>query len=291
MGRRNLGREVVEIDMGTYLLGTTIEVINHQLKRGAIRYVLFDFDGTISLIRSGWENIMTQLIAEKLLNTPKGYELGEQVVFSIAKMFVRKSAGVQTIFQMKWLSNKVVEFGGKFVSPWIYKQLYNERLLKYIAIRIEALRNKQISPDNFLVPGIREFLERLRILGVQCYLASGTDRNHVLDEVALLEIEKYFSEIYGAQGWKNVKKVAVRQIMRKHSPRCGEFATFGDGFVEICETKRVGGIAVGVAFDEIGSGSLDQWKRKRLILAGADLIIPDYRDSEKLVEYLILGKT
>jgi phosphoglycolate phosphatase len=42
-----------------------------------------------------------------------------------------------------------------------------------------------------------------------------------------------------------------------------------------------------VASDEAGrSGLPDQWKRDRLIGAGADLVVPDYRHHEQLLDYL-----
>ena len=65
---------------------------------------------------------------------------------------------------------------------------------------------------------------------------------------------------------------------------------FGDGYVEIRDVKAVGGIAVAVASDEAGrSGKPDPWKRDRLIGAGADVVIPDYRDYQPLLDYLWSG--
>jgi hypothetical protein len=56
--------------------------------------------------------------------------------------------------------------------------------------------------------------------------------------------------------------------------------------VEIEDTKRVGGIAVGVATDEARRTGIDEWKRNRLIEAGADLIVPDFREHERLMAFL-----
>jgi hypothetical protein len=48
---------------------------------------------------------------------------------------------------------------------------------------------------------------------------------------------------------------------------------------------------VGVASDESArSGRPDAWKRDRLIGVGADLIVPDFRESSRLVGYLWNGK-
>jgi hypothetical protein len=58
--------------------------------------------------------------------------------------------------------------------------------------------------------------------------------------------------------------------------------------VEIEEIKRVGGVAVAVASDEVKRSGINAWKRDRLVRAGADMVIPEYRCREALLEYLFL---
>ena len=41
--------------------------------------------------------------------------------------------------------------------------------------------------------------------------------------------------------------------------------------------------------DKIGSGNVDVWKRNRLMGVGADVVVPDYRDADALLN-TILGK-
>ncbi len=43
-----------------------------------------------------------------------------------------------------------------------------------------------------------------------------------------------------------------------------------------------------VASDEAnnGSGKMDEWKRKRLLGVGADVVIPDFRDARALIEII-----
>jgi len=50
----------------------------------------------------------------------------------------------------------------------------------------------------------------------------------------------------------------------------------------------VGGLAVAVASDEAnnGSGKFDEWKRRRLLGVGADVVIPDYRDAALLLKMI-----
>jgi len=271
-----------------YLPGTRIEVVNPGAVRGRIRYALFDFDGTISLIRAGWQEVMAPLMVEVLLDTPKGRELGEAELERTVREYIAESTGIQTIHQMIWLAERVAEFGGTPRDPREYKRIYNERLLAHIAGRLSALREGRAPPAEFTVPGAREFLEDLCTRGVRCYLASGTDEVYVREEAELLGVAGYFSGIYGAQeDWKSFsKRMVIERIVREHGLSGPEFVAFGDGFVEIREAKAVGGIAVGVASDEGSPGALNPWKRERLIRAGADLIVPDFRDHGALVGYL-----
>ena len=48
-------------------------------------------------------------------------------------------------------------------------------------------------------------------------------------------------------------------------------------------------MAVGVASDEVARHGINQWKRNRLISAGADLIIGDYGHVDALMRELSLG--
>jgi phosphoglycolate phosphatase len=84
------------------------------------------------------------------------------------------------------------------------------------------------------------------------------------------------------------KKMVIDRILNENGLSGSELVTFGDGYVEIENTKAVGAIAVGVASDEANRQGIDEWKRKRLIDAGADLIIPDFRPFERLIAYLFL---
>ncbi len=98
----------------------------------------------------------------------------------------------------------------------------------------------------------------------------------------------YFAGIYGAlEDYKNYsKKMVIERIIRTHQLHGSNFVAFGDGYVEIEDSKSVDGIAVGVASDEKNRSGVDAWKRNRLIAAGADIIIPDFREAGRLEEFL-----
>jgi phosphoglycolate phosphatase len=114
----------------------------------------------------------------------------------------------------------------------------------------------------------------------------------VKDEAELLEITSDFgANIYGAlDDYKQFsKKMIIDRILREHNVPGRRLLSFGDGYVEIENTKQVGGLAVAVASDEAhnGSGRIDEWKRRRLLGVGADAVIPDYRDAVSFVDYLL----
>ena len=60
----------------------------------------------------------------------------------------------------------------------------------------------------------------------------------------------------------------------------------GDGPVEIRETRRRDGLAIGIASDELRRHGLNREKRTRLIKSGAHIICPDFSEQEALLGYL-----
>ena len=262
-----------------------IEIIN-KIKSGHIRFAVFDFDGTISLIREGWQQIMIPMMVEILQGTGTNESLEE--LTRIVRLFVTDLTGKQTIYQMIRLKEEVEKRGGKAEEPLTYKEIYHNRLMERIISRLEGLRNGMIDPVEYVVPGTYQILDLARKYNLRCYLASGTDEKYVLDEAALLKVDGYFEKLYGAQDdYKNFsKRMVIQQIIAENNLHGDEVVAFGDGFVEIEEMKNVGGIAVGVATNEATREGVDEWKRERLITAGADLIIPDFRGWEELESVL-----
>ena len=125
--------------------------------------------------------------------------------------------------------------------------------------------------------------------GLTLYLASGTDLKYVRREAELLGLVPYFGDrIYGAlDDYRNFsKQMIIDRILEENDLHGDELLGFGDGFVEIEEVKKVGGVAVAVASDEVHRHGVDVWKRNRLVQAGADIVIPEYRRGNALLRYL-----
>lgn len=252
-------------------------------------HVLFDFDGTLSLIREGWAEVMIAMFLEMLPRRPGETE---EDIRSLMISDIMKLNGKQTIYQMIQFAQRVGERGGTPREPLWYKNDYLRRLEGRIAGRIDGLRDGALKPDDFLVFGSRAVLEDLRRRGLALYLASGTDEPYVRREADLLGISKYFGRhIYGAlDDYKKFsKKMVIERILRENRVPGRHLLAFGDGYVEIENTKEVGGLAVAVASDEAhnGSGRIDEWKRRRLLGVGADVVIPDFRDGLSLLETIL----
>lgn len=275
-------------ERGPFLEGTAIELRNRTISTGKVRFVLFDFDGTLSLIRSGWQDVMIGMMVD-VLSACSPDEERESITRLVAH-YVDRLTGKQTIYQMARLAEEVQKRGCEPEHPLQYKRMYHSRLMEKISRRREALRQKSRSPDDFLMPGSRGLLEKLREIGVSLYLASGTDLKYVREEAGLLQIAHFFDgRIYAAldRAEDFSKAQVLEQIFSSHSLQGPELLSFGDGYVEILNTREVGGIAVGVASDEFQPGRTNEWKRNRLIQAGADLIIPGYSDQDDLISFLL----
>jgi len=281
-----LAEELLRCNAPPKCVAPGIEIINPHIERGHIRHALFDFDGTISLIREGWQQVMIPMMVEILLQTP--HHESEEELYALVTEYVERLTGRQTIYQMIRLCEEVRKRGGHPLDPLDYKRMYHERLWERIKGRIAALKSGQVSPEEMMVPGALAMLEAMRARGVTCYLASGTDEPYVLDEAEALGITPYFAGIYGAlDDYKRYsKRMVIERIIEENRLSGSEFVAFGDGFVEIEDAKAVGGIAVGVASNEVTRCGINEWKRRRLIEAGADIIVPDFRQHERLVAYL-----
>ena len=282
-------RRVHDADTKTrFLADSSIEVIGDFLPGDPPAHVLFDFDGTLSLIREGWPDIMVPMMVEFLQLT--GTDESPDVLQQVCSKFVMELTGKQTIYQMIRLAEEITRRGGKPLDPIDYKNEYHSRLMQRIESRREGLRRGTTLPAEMLVPGSVDLLDLLRRRDVQVYLASGTDEQYVREEVELLQLDEYFGRhVYGAQDdYRSFSKAQVIQrILSENNVDGASLLGFGDGYVEIQNVRDIGGTAIAVASDEANrSGRPDPWKRDRLIGAGAHVVVPDFGEASRLIDWL-----
>jgi phosphoglycolate phosphatase-like HAD superfamily hydrolase len=261
-----------------------IEHLRPGVSAKGARVVLFDFDGTISLIRSGWMDVMVPMMVEFLLELGTGEN--EADLRPLVEDFVGRLTGKQTMYQMVELARQIELRGGTPLEPLEYKKIYLDRLHGTIAHRIAELESGEAPPEKYLVPGARDLLEALAARGLKMYLASGTDQPYMREEARLLDVARYFDGgVYGAlDDYKSFsKKILIQRIIASAECEGPAFLGFGDGYVEIENVKEVGGVAVGVATAEPECRAVDEWKRRRLVGVGADFIIPNFLCRDQLL--------
>ena len=270
------------------LENSDIEIINNDIPRGRIKHAVFDFDGTISLIRDGWQNIMVPMMVEFIKDT--GTNESQEEIEELVVDFVDRLTGKQTIYQMIQLAEEIKKRGGKPLDPLEYKDIYHNKLNPIVRERIAKLESGELTGEKLTVNGSINFLEELNNQGVALYLASGTDVEYVKHEAEVLGVASYFQRggIFGAlKDYKNYsKEMVIKQILKDYNLRGSELMIVGDGYVEIQNAKDVNAIALGVASIEHNDYNMNAHKRQRLIDAGADLMITDFSEHRKLMEFL-----
>jgi len=267
-----------------------IEIMRPGAHALQTRVALFDFDGTLSLIRSGWVEVMVPMMVEILADLKSGET--EEQLNAIVLEYVGRLTGRQTIYQMIEFADQITKRGGKPEDPLVYKHMYLDRLMVKIKGRIDDLASGKVSPETWLVPGSIALLDGLKERGLQLYLASGTDDKYVKHEAEILGLNPYFGKhIYGAlDDYKSFSKaILIKKIIDSAEHRGDQFVGFGDGYVEIENVKSVGGVAVGVASDEPSCEKVDLWKRDRLVNSGADWIVPHFNTTPALLSTLFPG--
>jgi phosphoglycolate phosphatase-like HAD superfamily hydrolase len=258
---------------------------NFEQKRGKINSVLFDFDGTLSLLREGWEGIMAPMMLEMIcpgMDPPT--EIEQEV-----KEYIDQSTGILTIRQMEWLAQAVQRYGySKSVkTPGEYKKIYVQQIRQKVETRVTRLVNGQVTADELVVPGSFEFVSRLSEIGIRLYLASGTDHEDVVRESGILGLDRYFApHIYGAldASESNDKERIIRRILAENDLEGNELLVVGDGPVEIRVAVANGAIALGAATEEVSRNGWNFRKIERLKRAGADLLIPDFERTDFLLQ-------
>ncbi len=281
-----------------YLPGTEIELIGDLPADLKIEHCIFDHDGTLSTLREGWEKIMEPMMMKSVLG-PR-YETADAALFSrIAKEvrdFIDRTTGIQTLVQMKGLVELVRQAGfvesSQILDEHGYKQIFNEDLLKMVGKRMERLESGELAPADFQMKNAMLLLQELYRRGIKLYLASGTDEADVITEATAMGYADLFEgRIYGGVGDINVeaKKVVLEKIIREHNLSGHQFATFGDGPVEMRETRKCGGFCVGIASDEVRRFGWNMSKRRRVVRAGAKLIVPDFSQLPALLKAMRLA--
>ena len=253
-----------------------IIIAPHFRPRPHLSHALLVWDGTISLLRGGWVDLMVDLCIEHAPGVPREVIHAEMLALN----------GKPSIHQM----TRMAELARTGTAD-DYQRCYVERLTSVVSERVTALRAGG-SVDALLVPGVQAFLGELASRGLELTVASGTALPDVLDEASLLGVSESFAgRIYGPRDTTDrefSKRATMYSLIVDHGIDGEHFVAIGDGPIEIAEAKAMGALAVAVASDEAAPGSrrFDEFKKRQLLDCGADLVVPDFLDAVALVKLM-----
>ncbi len=272
----------------SYLHGTKVEIIEGTLqKRKPLpKIAIFDHDGTISVLRQGWEEVMeSTLLGEYMGVTSSGYKQKDEILHHIREL-IQKTTGIQTITQMKYfvqmLQGDPTVDQSNIKSAYEYKRIYLDNLKKAMEYKLTLLEKAELCPEDLTMKGAISFLNTLHKNGTKLYLASGTDEEDVKHEAELLGYAHVFEgRIYGSLDnmAQDPKKQVIQHIMQeiqKEHYSSAQCVVFGDGPVEMREARENNFMGIGLVSDEKQRFGINQEKRERLIRAGAHMLIPDF---------------
>ena len=267
---------------------TKLEIIHPDKKPRGIRAAVFDFDGTVSTLRCGWEQVMRPLMLEVI--SGKTEEDAPMELQKEVDAYIDASTGIQTIYQMQWLRDRAYQagFGSPEKDEWWYKDEYNRRLMEFIGDRIKSVESGAVAPETYIIKGSVEFLTAFKNAGVEVYLASGTDHKDVVHEATALGVKDLFTQIKGAPEHMAAcsKEAVIRMIIEEKGLHGDEMLLCGDGKVEIRLGAEAGAVTLGAATDEVHRAGINPVKRRRLINAGADAITGDFENYAEIMNYL-----
>lgn len=261
-----------------------VELLPEFRRPKELSVAILDWDGTLSLLRAGWAELMEGLWLEHIPLAPGEPELERQ---RMARDDIWRLNGKPSIHQSAQLATRIAERGGQPQAAEAYEAEFQRRLTAATAARQQLVRCGAEPVEAFLVPGARAWMERLAARGLHLILATGSVRSSVEAEARLLGLDGFFDGgIFGPED-SNDTSFSKRAVIGEAAARAGggnRVVAFGDGAVEIRETRAVSGLPVAVASNEARpNGPLpDGAKRTRLIEAGALACVPHFGDIEAL---------
>ena len=255
--------------------------------RPGISHVLFDFDGTLSLIRQGWPEVMVPMFAEVL---PRRARRDRGRPPQMAFEDIMRLNGKQTIYQMIQLADRIRERGGEPREPLWYKHEYLRRLDERIGDRTRrAAPAARSTPDELLVHGATAAAGAPAASAACRSTWPAAPTRSPSSRRPSCSASARTSAAASTAPWTITSRSPRRWSSSGSSARTGSTASSCSRSATATSRSRTprrsAGLAVAVASDEAnnGSGRMDEWKRERLSGVGADVVIPDFRDAAPLL--------
>nr|WKN35176.1 PfkB family carbohydrate kinase [Tunicatimonas sp. TK19036] len=274
---------------------TDIEIVEEYSRELRVKYVMLDHDGTISVLREGWEDLMQPMMVQSIAGDalPELSSEEQSLLYQKTAQLISQTTGAPTIVQMEGLVELIHREGHvpeeTIQSAEFYKERFLELLNDAVGHRIRQFEQGELGEEDFTIKGAISFLHKLKEASVQLFLASGTDEEYVKQEANTLGYGPLFDGgIHGAKpDGISAKRKVLRYLLDEKQASPEEIIVIGDGPSEIREGRKVGALCVGIASDELRRHGLSTSKRERLIRAGAHIIIGDYSQASSLLSLLL----
>lgn len=271
-----------------------VEILRPMPANMRITFCMTDWDGTLSLLRSGWPELMLQTAREALTEAGARGERLEGLISQYGRK-VSERTGQPTIRQMMALEELIENETKVRMDRWKLKEAYNARL---DALRRERIRILADDPDRrkeFLVAGAVEFFEALKERGVQIAAVSGSDHETVLADVKALGLGHLFGKsVFGYDRKRHgemgdAKESVIRAMIQKEGLAGNNLLVVGDGPIELEVGERAGGCALALVSNEGNDPTginTEAEKRRRLMAANPHLLIYDFGSLPELLSIL-----
>lgn len=282
-----------------YYPNSAIEIVEEYGSPISPKYFMFDHDGTISVLREGWESLMQPMMLQSIAGDalPQLSSQQKEIINQKITQLISQTTGAPTIVQMEGLVELIHREGfvekSEVKSAEFYKLQFLELLTERVAKRLDQFQCKELETEDFTIKNVLSFIQQLKDASLELYLASGTDQANVIQEANSLGYGSWFKGgIHGAlPDGISAKQKVLRHLLDEKQASPQEIVVVGDGPSEIREGRKVGAFCIGVASDELRRHGLNLAKRERLIRAGAHLIIPDFAQSDTLLKILFTNQS
>jgi phosphoglycolate phosphatase-like HAD superfamily hydrolase len=237
------------------------------------RLAALDFDGTLSLVRAGWQQTMAHMLLAAL---DAAGDVAPRRAALVAAM-IERTTGRPTLEQMAWLVARLGRLGVASPDAAAWKARYLAALQHTIDARLAELRAGTRDRASLMVPGAAAFVDWLRHAGVALALVSGTDRAAVLAEVQALGLADSFElGIWAPDGdAAGFSKAAILAgLLEQAAVAPAQLLVVGDGAVEIDAARGLGAHSLALALDEL-RGGVDVRRRRQLRARDAAVIVAD----------------
>jgi phosphoglycolate phosphatase-like HAD superfamily hydrolase len=211
-----------------------------------IRYIFFDFDGTISDARKLTYDTMLDVL------TKRGYKFSE---LKLRKLMGAKTASI---------------LGGLGIDRRETKKVKREFFKEVV---------KRTSKKSIRLCAPIESLRKMKKKGIKLIVVSNSEKPFLEASMGVLKISGLFDEVYGSSIFKSKDKL-LKKLFKRYNIQSNEALYVGDRFSDIDYAHRAHCYAVAIHNKCAWS------TKKEILAEKPDYIVSNFRELKELVDGL-----